>query len=224
MIEPLVIWHEVSNSLTAVNLTLEFLSQKYLALPAGQVQEELQFSLHSLDHIRNVLLMAGTKSKKADFVEEIDLHELIEDVTKILQRKWRNAEFELEQKYPYWRVKGNKTKLTQVFMNIFINAIESYGNADLAVARRVNISLKKKKKSPEIEVLVQDWGRGVPNSIRAHIFEPFCSSKKSEGGTGIGLALCKQVVEEEFGGSIRFSSRVGKGSVFTICLPVEGRK
>ncbi len=70
-----------------------------------------------------------------------------------------------------------------------------------------------------VKIEIKDEGKGIPESIRKEIFEPFFSYGK-KNATGIGLAVAKKIIEEH-SGSIDFSSRTGEGSVFTISLPFE---
>ncbi len=206
------VWHEINNSLTAVNLTLEFLQRSGGDISPLELQDELRFSLESLDYVKQVMQVASEELQK------IDLLAVIETVSEILKRKWPNFELELLKKSVNWEVYGRKTGMVQVFMNLIANAIESYGNEEYGGKLRVRISLKKTKKQ-QIILCVRDWGRGVPHMARDKIFDEFFTTKMASGGKGIGLALTKKIIEEEFGGQITFTSQEGQGSEFRIMLP-----
>ena len=206
------VWHEINNSLTAVNLTLEFLQRSGAEISPIELQDEIKFSLESLDYVKHVIQFASEQA------QNIDVLAVIESVSAILKRKWPNFELQLIKKYADWEVYGHKTAMVQVFMNLIANAIESYENEPLGSKLRVKVTLKKAK-NDGIEVRIRDWGRGVPNSAKDHIFEEFFTLKKDRGGSGIGLALCKKIVEEEFRGKLSFTSEVGKGSEFKVTLP-----
>ncbi len=220
MLEFAEVWHEINNSLTAVNLTLEFLQQNTPLLSTLELKEELDFSLQSLEHVRNVIRLAdGVGEYVTSEAIFFSLKELIESVAKVLSRKWPNFELQLINKTTNLEVYGSKTAMTQVFMNILSNAIESYGNGALERKLKVKITLKKGENGGA-EVCIQDWGRGVPKIARSHLFEEGFTLKKRHGGKGIGLALCKKIIDNQFDGQINFKTRVGQGSEFKIVLPI----
>ncbi len=214
--EPVQILHEINNSLTAVNLTLEYLRQNSQQISPGELIQELAFSLQSLDYVSHVLRAADSTTASYDS-EKFVLLVVIETVVAILKRKWPKFEPQLVNKTTNLEVYGSKTAMTQVFMNILSNAIESYGNEALERKLRVKITLKKDEKDGA-KVLVQDWGRGVPTFALPHLFEEGFSLKKALGGKGIGLALCRKIIERQFHGQIKFKTRVGKGSVVEVRL------
>ncbi len=102
-------------------------------------------------------------------------------------------------------------KLRQVLMNLFKNALEAMPRGgEVTVATRVN--------GPNLEVLISDTGEGMSPEVQANIFQPYYTTK--EKGTGLGLAICQFIVHEH-GGCILVDSTPGKGSTFTIQLPLE---
>jgi signal transduction histidine kinase len=102
-------------------------------------------------------------------------------------------------------------KLRQVVMNLVLNALQAMpGGGSLGVSVRSD--------GERAVIEVSDTGRGIPDSVRARLFEPFVSSR--EGGTGLGLAISKQIVEEH-AGSIGFESSPGR-TVFRVELPLGG--
>jgi len=114
-------------------------------------------------------------------------------------------------------LKGDKTKLQQLFSNLIDNAIK-YTPA----GGEINLSLKKQP--DQIEVMVKDSGIGIPENELPHIFDRFYrvekSRSKATGGTGLGLSICKWIVKAHQG-EIKAESTPGKGSAFTIILPLK---
>jgi signal transduction histidine kinase len=102
-------------------------------------------------------------------------------------------------------------KLERVFFNLLLNACEAGANGDAHV--EVDIAASEEY----LECRVTDNGTGVPDSIRASLFEPFVSAGKVNG-TGLGLAIAKKVVEEH-GGAILLEKTSAQGSVFLVRLP-----
>ncbi len=118
---------------------------------------------------------------------------------------------------------GNRDQLQQVFLNLFLNAMQAMPEGgDLQVE-----TSKVDRKRPGLEadpsrtyvlVSVADTGVGIPEEAREKIFEPFYTSKEGEGGTGLGLAVCHGIIKEH-DGWIEIRDGVGGGTVFDIYLP-----
>ena len=102
-------------------------------------------------------------------------------------------------------------QIRQVLINLFNNAVEAMPRGgELTVATRVN--------GPNLEISVTDTGEGMPPDVAANIFQPYYTTK--EKGTGLGLAICSFIVKEQHGGCLEVQSTPGKGSTFTIQLPL----
>ena len=101
--------------------------------------------------------------------------------------------------------------MRQVLINLFKNALEAMPRGgELTIATRV--------KGPDLEISVTDTGEGMAPEVAANIFQPYYTTK--EKGTGLGLAICQFIVKEQHGGCLQAESTPGKGSTFTIRLPL----
>ncbi len=217
-----MVWHEINNSMTAVNLTLDFLHKHGGAISTRQLRQELSFSLQSLDHIKNVLRMASSTDEinRGQRQTKFYLDELVMISVRIISRKWQNAELQFVNNSPNLELYGNKTAMMEVLMNLITNALESYQNQDLEGKLPVKITLKKTAEDQQVSISIQDWGCGIPPEAAAKIFEKYFSLKTEHGGTGIGLALCQQIIEGQFEGELSFTSREGTGSTFQVLIPL----
>ena len=74
-----------------------------------------------------------------------------------------------------------------------------------------------------MEIRIQDTGAGIPEAVRNRIFEPFFTTKEIGKGTGQGLAIARSVVVDKHAGTIRFDTEEGKGTIFIVRMPVDGR-
>lgn len=109
------------------------------------------------------------------------------------------------------RVVANDTELAQVFVNLLTNAMDAMrGGGTLTVAVEAD--------GARARVLVGDTGVGIPEEQIEKIFQPFFSTKLSEGGTGLGLSISYEIVRRH-GGEMRVSSTPGQGSRFVVDLP-----
>lgn len=103
--------------------------------------------------------------------------------------------------------------IEQVLMNLILNAIQ-------ATKKGGSITITTRVHNGNCEVLVEDTGCGIPAHVLPHIFDPFFTTKGTGEGTGLGLSVSLGIVERH-GGQILVESEVGKGSLFTVCLPLS---
>lgn len=110
---------------------------------------------------------------------------------------------------------GDESRVVQVLVNLLGNAIKFS-------TRGSSVEIGVTQRKSEIRVQVRDHGRGIPEEMRAVIFEPFrqveASDARTKGGSGVGLAICRGIIEQH-GGAIGVDSRLGEGSVFWFTLP-----
>jgi signal transduction histidine kinase len=109
-------------------------------------------------------------------------------------------------------VKGDRQQLIQVLKNLLDNA--AYANR---MKNSTDIFVTISSERSQIEVSIVDQGMGINDNIRSKIFEPYFSTKGDEG-TGMGLHICKQIIENH-GGSIQFAQNVKNGAKIVITLP-----
>ena len=129
---------------------------------------------------------------------------------------WCSLETQLPD-VPDCMAMGNQ--IQQVLLNLLINARQA-----MTSGGRVLIRLEHDIASDTVDLVVRDSGSGIPADKLPHIFDPFFTTKSGPdetgmGGTGLGLASCRQIIEAHRG-RIRVESTVGKGTQFTIKLPV----
>ena len=109
---------------------------------------------------------------------------------------------------------GNRQGLQQVFLNLIVNAVQAMPDGgELTVEA-------EEDKNRRITVRVQDTGGGIPPEHLTHIFDPFFTTKKVGQGTGLGLSVSYGIIKKH-GGRIDVDSRPGKGSTFTVIMPVK---
>ena len=166
-----------------------------------------------------VLGMAGNRGGQFELT---NLEKLIDESMVLLERemqKYRIAiEFDYEADLPEVPVIGNQ--LQQVLMNLMINARQSMKDGG-----RLIVKLKKNAEAKTIDLSIRDFGPGIEQEKLRRIFEPFYSTKAGpdetgKGGTGVGLSTCKSIIDAH-GGKIRVDSSVGKGTCFTLMLPIH---
>ncbi|NEP76362.1 sensor histidine kinase, partial [Okeania sp. SIO2G5] len=118
-------------------------------------------------------------------------------------------------------------QLNQVFMNILANAIDALDDASqhLSLAEmKANphqITIHTSMDNDQVKIAIADNGPGIPEDIKAKIFDHLFTTKKVGKGTGLGLAIAHQIVTEIHGGAIACESELGKGTTILIALPIQ---
>lgn len=151
------------------------------------------------------------KGKSNVLLRKFPVDKLVKEFVRFFENDVKNRGYKFE-----WNVDVtamiyvDTDKLKRVFMNIMKNALEAMdkGGTFKLLASEVN---------GEVEFLLSDTGKGIPEEIKDKLFDSFVTSGK-EGGTGLGLAIAKKVVEEHKG-RIEVESKVGKGTTFKIYIP-----
>ena len=147
----------------------------------------------------------------------IDANSLVQDTLKLVDADLRSRQVtvstELREGLP--QLAADRAQLQQVFLNLFMNAIEAMRTVTDG-ARLLRIKSDFIQERSGILITVEDSGPGIDSKDKRHILEPFFSTKPT--GTGIGLAICQSIVESH-GGHIRVSDNHPRGAIFHVALP-----
>lgn len=146
----------------------------------------------------------------------IDLHKNIESTLIILRNKFDDKISIVKEYGVIPEIECYPGKINQVLLNILINAVQAIkGEGQILIKTK----LKEKGDQQFVEILVKDTGTGMTDDIKKRIFEPFFTTKDAGEGTGLGLSITHNIIDIHHG-SIEVDSMPGKGSAFTILLPV----
>lgn len=211
--------HEFNNLLTTIlnyakmglrhddNPTREKAFQKILT--AGQRAAQ----------ITNAVL--GMARNRSHDPEPTDLRPIVAETLLLLERELRNHRIDVTTEFhetPRAIACGNQ--IQQVLMNLLINARQAMPHGG-----SIQIRLSWEPGSPYVDLTVRDNGTGIAPEHLPRIFDPYFSTKRGpdasgKGGTGLGLASCKEIIEAHRG-KIRVQSTIGKGTAFTLRLPAS---
>jgi light-regulated signal transduction histidine kinase (bacteriophytochrome) len=164
----------------------------------------------------DALLQFSRVADKSERFKKIDLGNLIREATDVFERTLKELGGIVEVgSMP--DIQADETQILRLFQNLIGNALKFHGEEN----PRIKIYAKKDGQG-SWDILVQDNGIGFDPQFAELIFKPFkrLHNRREYGGTGIGLALCRKIVERH-GGRIRAESNPGKGSTFIIRLPVQ---
>lgn len=137
----------------------------------------------------------------------------LDSTIQILSPKWKNRVEVVKDYSDVPDIDCYPGQINQVFMNILVNAFDAIPGSG-----KVTVRVRKKKQS--VEIVISDTGAGIPKDIMERIFEPFFTTKQVGKGTGLGLAISYDIITRHQG-TISVSSDAGKGTTFTIVLPVN---
>lgn len=154
-----------------------------------------------------------------------DLNRIIETTITVASNEWKycaEIKTRLDRNLP--QVFCLADEIGQVFLNILINAAHAIASKYRDTTEKGLIAISTRHYPEHVEVCIEDNGVGIPESIQGRVFDPFFTTKSVGKGTGQGLAISHDVIEKKHNGSISLTSEVGKGTVFTIHLPIEARE
>ena len=153
------------------------------------------------------------KNANMDF-HKLELDEVVRKAVEIATpAKPKPVELQMELKGEGQSIKGNETQLSQLLLNLLINAFHA------TEAKGGTVTVGTEVKDKKLLLKVADDGYGMSKEVMGRMFEPFFTTKKGGQGTGLGLAIAKQVVEDH-GGIIKVDSEVGAGTTFFVEFPV----
>ncbi|MHB8519656.1 MAG: sensor histidine kinase [Limisphaerales bacterium] len=117
-------------------------------------------------------------------------------------------------------VRANAGELEQVFLNLFLNALDAMPKGGRLIVSVPSTPVRCPEGKSGLAISVEDTGVGIGEAIRNRIFEPFFTTKEAGRGTGLGLSICQGLVRSH-GGEITVDSQPGRGTRFTVNLPVD---
>ncbi len=173
-------------------------------------------SLDGTDRVR--VIVQNLKSfSRVDQAQEsgADINQCLEDTINIV---WNELKYKCEVKKEYGELPFTRCfpqQLNQVFMNLLVNAAQ-------AIAKQGTITIKTWQQDGEIRVAISDTGCGIAPEHMSRLFEPFFTTKEVGKGTGLGLSITYDIVKKHEG-RIEVESEPGKGSTFTVRLPIRGQ-
>ena len=205
--------HEIRNPLTLINCTLGLLGGRYPQLKNDELWQQLQ---DDVDYLKKLTFMlSDLKSCDKIYVNQINMHKLLCDINQSFQPLFcqENKTLSLLIDHTLPLVMCDEIKIRQALTNLLKNALEATTEGD-------SVEIHVKCTSTRLRISIRDNGKGMNEETAAHIFKPFVTNK--EGGTGLGLAVTKKIIDMH-NGTIRVYSKEHLGTKFVISLPLIQR-
>jgi PAS domain S-box-containing protein len=206
--------HELNNPLMGVLGYTELLLEH---TPAGHPdRRRLEAIFRQAGRVRDIVRNLMSFSQQSVFHREpANLNHVVQKAVALIRLRLKTAGIVLEEHYapdlPSLLLDAGR--MQQVVLNLLTNALD-------AMPEGGRLTVRTEPDSQGVRLRITDTGVGIPDALRARIFEPFFSTRPVGEGTGLGLAVSLGIVQEH-GGHIEVESTVGAGSTFTISLPVE---
>ena len=205
-----VISHELRNPLAVINNACYYLREKIedeeLKKFIDMISRETKIADGIIAHV-----LSFAKPRPPVFLP-VNLGEVVSDALSVVKERGecKRAEIKMELPSSLPKLKGDPEKLRIVLVNLILNSCQ-------AMPKGGKVTISAESKGEELILTVSDEGEGISKAKISSIFEPFYTTKKR--GVGLGLSICKRIIEEHKG-RIRVESRPGKGTTFFISLPL----
>jgi two-component system NtrC family sensor kinase len=209
--------HELNNPLASIGLHAELLRDEAGEGPLAEPVAAITQAAARCERLVRQFLTLAREHPPARAV--VALNTLVPETVELLAYALRvdNVHVHLhldDQVPPLW---GDPHQLQQVLLNLLTNAQHALRAAP--GTREVTLTTRYDAAPQQVTLLVADTGPGIPPALQARIFEPFFTTKPPGVGTGLGLPLCRGIVEAH-GGTLDVTSTVGQGATFRLTLPV----
>jgi PAS domain S-box-containing protein len=206
--------HEINNPLQSIVGCLGLAQE---ALESGE--EARQYLKVARDEVRRISRIVGRMREmyrpESDEKVSMDLNALVEQVVDLVRKRCQEEQIELDwqpaQNLPSLFIVPDQIK--QVLLNLLLNAIDATPGGG-----QLRLSTALAQEPGGIQIAVADNGSGIPPEVLPHIFDAFYSTKPT--GSGLGLAISSNIVAKH-DGHIKVESQVGRGSTFTVWLPLS---
>ena len=212
--------HEIRTPLTSLKLFLDSVESDVPISP--EHTEDFQVAM---DQIKR---MEATINRFLDFARpqepvfrSVEVGELVENALLVVRPRARQQETEIRLRISpdLPSITGDRKQLEEVILNLMVNALEamSRGGA-LRIAAETDTLPRGGAHHPSVRIDIEDTGPGIPEASTARIFDPFFTTKAT--GTGLGLSIVFSTIRRH-GGEIKFRSRLGEGTSFSVFIPIE---
>ncbi len=209
--------HEINNPLGGIMLFSNLLLRK--AAADGPGRENLERIAAEAKRCQKIVQgLLDFSRQREPKLEALDIVEVLEKTLQLVEHQAMFHDIQVVRDYeePRARTSVDASQMQQVFINLFINAVEAMqGKGTLTV--RVHAA----DKGESLQVEVTDTGCGISEEHLDRLFEPFFTTREVGHGTGLGLSISRGIVENH-GGTIWATSTLGKGASFFIRFPVAG--
>jgi len=208
--------HELNNPINNIMLTAAMLQEDYSEIDDTErldmINDLVEQAGRSQKIIRSLLEFAREREINTDLFQ---LNEILEESLRLVTSQLKLSKVKIKRRLAsnLEPVSGDKQQLTQVFLNLALNAIDAMPDGGT-----LTIETNTIREGDYLKVSFADTGIGIPDHVKPHIFDPFFTTKSQAKGTGLGLSVSLGIIRKH-GGDIQVDSQLNRGSTFTVLLP-----
>jgi len=209
--------HELNNPLNNITITAHMLLEDYDRLSDEERKEMVRDVVNEVGRSKVIITdLLDFARESGSQLESLDLLEILRETINLVSNQIRlsGIKIELQSRGFLPRIHGDRQQLMQAFLNLILNAVDASSKGG-----KIQVLVVPADEPGYVAVKVIDFGSGIPEHILDSIFDPFFTTKAGVKGTGLGLSVSQGIVAKH-GGRILVSSVEGKGSTFTVTLPV----
>jgi signal transduction histidine kinase/ligand-binding sensor domain-containing protein len=185
-----------------------------------QIGQLIESNIKGSQRIKNIVnnLKDFARQDQANLNQKVDLNSVTESAIMIVKNliEKSTGAFSTEYSEKHLFVKGDYQQIEQVIINLLTNACHALRDKNEAIVLKTYISKNKKN----VILSLSDEGRGIPQKDLVHIIDPFFTTKRAIGGSGLGLSISYNIIQSH-GGELLFESEEGSGTTAYIILPVN---
>ena len=202
-------------ALTAHDAVQKFFKEKEMDYVLEDFPKLLEESQEGLNRVHQTLKDLHNFARVApEQMELSNLHEGIDSTLRLLRHELKNKVTVTKEYGQIPKIRCNLSKLNQVFLNLFMNAVQ-------AIQDQGELKIRTEHEKNFVRVYISDTGCGIDPKQQYKIFEPFYSTKTQGQNMGLGLSTAVSIVKQH-GGNIQVESQPGLGTCFTLTLPMAG--
>jgi signal transduction histidine kinase len=209
--------HELNNPINNIMLTAAMLQEDYSEIDDTERLDMIKDLVDEADRSQKIIrnLLEFAREQEID-TQLLQLDDILEESLQLVTNQLKLCKVNVERRFApnLEPISGDKQQLTQVFLNLALNAIDAMPDGG-TLAIETDIV----REGSFLKVDFTDSGTGIADHIKPHIFDPFFTSKPQGKGTGLGLSVSQGIIRKH-GGDIRVDSQINQGTTFSVLLPM----
>jgi two-component system cell cycle sensor histidine kinase/response regulator CckA len=213
--------HNFNNILSAISLNVDIalMEEGVLESTRGRLQQISEASWKAAGLVKRLLQFSRRRELQ---VRPVQINWVVTEVLNLVRPILRNVKVNIELGHDIPETELDPMEIEQVLVNMIVNAKDAMPEGgELSVATAVEDSGPAEAGVQQfVKITIADTGSGIPAEVQSRIFEPFFTTKTAEKGTGLGLSSAYGIVQQHQG-KITVWSELGKGTTFTVLLPVR---
>ncbi len=206
------LFHDIATPLNVISLNLHQINSQQIA----DAKASLERALQGTQRLEHYIQSARRQMQNEQQIQLFSANQEIDHVINILQHRIIEMGISIDyQTNQSIELTGSPVKFYQLAINLITNAIDAYQGSR---KRKRPVKIDLSQEEDKVILVVKDTGNGIAPRFLKKIFLPLFSTKGFEQGTGMGLFICKEIVEKDFNGQLTVTSTLGKGSTFVAQL------